>query len=58
MCNSSKGKNIIKNYLDKNNINYLSQYEINVPKNIRISSKAYIDFYLPNYNIFIEYNGE
>lgn len=24
MCNSSKGENIIKNYLDKNNINYLS----------------------------------
>lgn len=58
MCNSSKGENIIKNYLDKNNINYLSQYEINVPKNIRISSKAYIDFYLPDYNTFIEYNGE
>ena len=58
MCNSSKGENIIKNYLDKNNINYLSQYEISVPKNIRISSKAYIDFYLPDYNTFIEYNGE
>ena len=58
MCNSSKGENIIKNYLDKNSINYLSQYEINVPKNIRISSKAYIDFYLPDYNTFIEYNGE
>ena len=26
-------------------------------KNINFSGKAYLDFYLPDYNIAIEYNG-
>lgn len=53
----SKGEAIVKNYLDKNNIAYKKQYRIKFPKEIRISEYGYIDFYLPEHNIFIEYNG-
>lgn len=58
LCNSSKGESIIQFYLDKNNIHYIYQYKINIDNNINSSGYAYIDFYLPDYNLFIEYNGK
>lgn len=51
-CHSSKGEQIIKEYLDKNNIFYISQYKIFLYK------KCFIDFYLPHLNCFIEFNGK
>ena len=56
-CSQSKGENIIKQILDKNEINYVDQYRISINKDINPSGYTYIDFYLPNYNIAIEYNG-
>lgn len=56
-CNESKGEKQILSYLIDNNINYITQYKININKNINQSGIAYIDFYLPDYNCFIEYNG-
>jgi hypothetical protein len=57
-CKTSRGENLVKLILDKYNINYKQQYKINIDKSINPSGKAYIDFYLPDYNMFIEYNGE
>lgn len=49
ICKSSHGEKKIMLWLEKNNINYCKEYKIN---------KQYrIDFYLPDQNIFIEYNG-
>lgn len=56
-CNQSKGEKTIETYLQLNNINYINQYEIPIDKNINISGIAKIDFYLPDYNLYIEYNG-
>ena len=56
-CNSSKGEQLIKSWLELNQINYIEQYRIKIDKNINSSEKAFIDFYLPDYNTFIEYNG-
>lgn len=53
----SQGEKQIKNFLDNKNINYSLQYPINIAKDINQSGIAYIDFYLPDYNLFIEYNG-
>lgn len=58
ICNSSKGEIYIENYLKLHNIKYIHQYAINIDKNINPSGKAYIDFYIPDLNIAIEYNGE
>lgn len=57
-CYKSKGELEIELILLKNNISYIGQYEIDIDKSIRVSGKTYIDFYLPNLNIAIEYNGK
>jgi very-short-patch-repair endonuclease len=54
ICNSSKGEIKIKKWLDDNNIKYIQQYRFNDCRNILPLS---FDFYLPDYNICIEYDG-
>lgn len=53
-CNKSKGELFIRNYLITNNIKYEEQKMFNDCKNIR---KLKFDFYLPEKNICIEYDG-
>lgn len=51
-CKRSKGEEQIAIILENLNIKYLEQYPI------KQGNKTFkIDFYLPDYNIFIEYNG-
>lgn len=57
-CCQSKGEQQITKLLLEKNINFISQYKINIDSNINLSGNAFIDFYLPDLNIFIEYNGE
>ena len=57
-CNQSKGEKVIEQYLNKNSISFYNQYIINIDKSINPSGVAKIDFYLPEHNLFIEYNGE
>ena len=53
-CNKSKGEIIISNILDDLNIKYTEQYKL-YDENTKHPLRA--DFYLPNYNTIIEYNG-
>lgn len=55
LCNSSKGEKKIAKYLQSNNINFKSQYVFDGCKNI---NDLLFDFYIPTYNIAIEYDGE
>jgi hypothetical protein len=57
-CNISKGEDEIEKYLIKNNIKYINQYTFINCINPKTSKKLPFDFYLPKYNILIEYNGE
>ena len=57
-CYQSKGEKFITNWLINNNIKFKSQYKINIDPEINQSGNAFIDFYLPDHNVFIEYNGE
>lgn len=52
ICKASKGELAIKDILDKNNIKVESQYKI--PE---VSDELYYDFYLPDYNLLIEFHG-
>ena len=54
VCNESHGERFIRNYLDKHNIKYIPQKKFKYLKD-----KTYLsyDFYLPDYNILIEYQG-
>jgi very-short-patch-repair endonuclease len=54
-CSSSKGEKIIRNFLIEKNINFEEQKIFEKCKN-----KKYLpfDFYLPEYNLLIEYDGK
>lgn len=54
-CKLSKGELKISKYLDNHDIHYISQYKFDNCKNERVLP---FDFYLPNHNICIEYDGE
>jgi hypothetical protein len=54
-CNESFGERQVRQWLEKYNINYIFQYKFKDCRNI---NPLPFDFYLPNYNICIEYQGE
>lgn len=54
-CNTSHGERKIKQVLDENNIEYRVQYCFDGCKNKRALP---FDFYLPEYNVCIEYDGQ
>jgi len=51
-CNESKGERKIRQWLEKNNINYIYQYKIKYQ-----DRNFYFDFYIPKLNLAIEYDG-
>lgn len=56
-CSYSNGEKFIRKFLEDQKILYSSQYVIPISSNINSSGQAYIDFYLPDLDIAIEYNG-
>ena len=55
ICNSSSGEQRISNFLINNNINFIPQYRFG---NCRNKHELPFDFYLPDLNVAIEYDGE
>jgi len=53
-CNKSHGEKYIEDYLIKNTIKYITQHTFDQCKNKR---KLPFDFYLPDYNLCIEFDG-
>lgn len=53
-CNQSKGEKLIEQFLIENNIVYFSQKKFDYCKYI---NHLIFDFYLPDYNICVEFNG-
>lgn len=54
ICKESKGEKKIREYLIKNNIKYIQEYKFKDCKNVQ---SLPFDFYLPDYNVCIEYDG-
>ena len=54
-CRSSKGEEKIRSFLENNNIDYISQKTFHGCKD---KSLLRFDFYLPKYNLCIEYQGK
>lgn len=52
---TSNGEKSVIDILTSNQIEYIPQYKL--PSKVNPSGFMFVDFYLPNYNIFIEYNG-
>ena len=57
ICNTSKGEKRILKYLNENNIEYIYQMFYSDLRGINDGLLSY-DFYLPTYNLLIEYQGE
>ena len=54
ICNESHGEKFIRNYLEENHIKYVSQKKF---KDLKDKTYLSYDFYLPDYNMLIEYQG-
>ena len=54
-CHKSKGEKEVQKWLNKYNIVYETQYKFDECKDIRMLP---FDFYLPTYNVCIEYQGK
>ena len=54
-CQESHGERSVRQWCEKNNITYLYQKTFNGCKNVK---NLPFDFYLPGYNLCIEYDGE
>lgn len=54
MCNESRGERCISQWLDNCNIKHIPQYRF---ENCRDKYSLPFDFYLPQHNLCIEYNG-
>jgi len=58
VCRESKGEDTVKLFLDQHNISYVRQHHFNkMCKNPRTNKPLKFDFYLPNYNMCIEFDG-
>ena len=55
ICKGSLGERKIEKYLTENNIKYIYQYKI---EDCKDKKALPFDFYLPDYNLIIEYDGE
>lgn len=56
-CLKSIGEGVILNILNNNNIQYKQQKIFNTCRNPETNAYLYFDFYLPQYNCLIEYDG-
>lgn len=52
-CKGSNGEKTIRFWLKENNFNFIEQYGIEIK-----GHKLRFDFYLPDYDLYIEYQGE
>lgn len=57
-CSESKGEKTIRHFLIKNNINFIRQKKFNDCISCNSNRKLSFDFYLPELNLCIEYDGE
>jgi len=57
-CVRSKGEEKVAKFLNENNIEYKSHHRFETCKNEVSGRRLSFDFFLPNHNIAIEYDGE
>lgn len=57
-CSFSKGERIISNILNEKEIKFIAQYSFDDCVNKNTKRKLFFDFYLPEWNVCIEFDGE
>lgn len=56
-CKTSKGEDAVAQWLITHNVNHIRQYRVNMPLVLFGRNRIIVDFYLPDCNTIIEYNG-
>ena len=56
-CRNSKGEEKIELFLSSQNIDYIPEYKVLNEDLFCSNKKMFIDFYLPDFKVAIEYNG-
>ncbi len=56
-CNASVGETAIIEVLKTNNVNYVKEYKFQKPKQCKDTRDLPFDFYLPDLNLIIEFDG-
>lgn len=56
-CKRSLGEERVAAFLDSHGLEYIEQYRINNESLLCINMYMIVDFFLPKFNTFIEYNG-
>lgn len=56
-CKCSHGESQIVTYLDSNTIKYIKEYKIPAPLTLKETGFCRVDFYIPELNAIIEFNG-
>lgn len=56
-CSSSKGERLIKHWLEENNVSFMYQHKFDNCVNPFTRRKLKFDFFLPRYNVAIEFDG-
>lgn len=57
-CNKSKGELFCRTILEEQGVNFVEQYQFKDCINPKTGKQLFFDFYLPDYNCLIEYDGE
>lgn len=57
-CNKSAGEAMVTVFLEKHSIDFKQQYSFFNESLFCSNRKLYVDFFLPNNNVIIEFNGE
>lgn len=57
-CNVSKGENQIRRFLTENHIIFFHEYSFDGLVNPQTGYKLYYDFYVPEFNMVIEFDGQ
>lgn len=58
ICKKSLGEERIMRFLSQHKINHIRQFKINNNNLFCKNKNIYVDFFLPDYNTIIEYNGK
>ena len=58
ICKKSLGEERIMRFLSQHKINHVRQFKINNDNLFCKNKNIYVDFFLPDYNTIIEYNGK
>ena len=56
-CESSHGETFIRMYLSSKNVRFIQQYPIQLSVKLFSRNNVRVDFYLPDHNTIVEFNG-